>query len=426
MSINSCILAGALLLLSAATAVRAQDAPDPAAALNERIAAVAAEHRLVVTLKDGTFAGPGWDRLLEEGRAARHVLVGEEHGVAEVPAVVRELFRALQPVGYRRLAIEVSAPTATVLDGLARGPDGVGRLAAFFRDHPPGVPFYTLREEAELLASARAAVEGAEPVLWGVDYEVMADRYLLDQVRQRAPSGPAREAADVLFERSSAALATVVKNKNPAAFFSFSATPDVLDELRTAWRDPDRDSALALEVIGDTLAINQHFIQGRNWESNDARARLNRRQLLRHLDEARARGEDPRVLFKFGANHMIRGRNMTEVFDLGSLVAELATAAGSHAFHLLVIGGAGTQHAVFNPVELSYGAAPAQLAVSMGLEPVVSQALPDGFTLIDLRPLRPLLSFAQGRIAHPELMRIVHGFDGVLILTGSRPSQPLR
>ncbi|HEX5718499.1 MAG TPA: hypothetical protein VF179_20215 [Thermoanaerobaculia bacterium] len=58
-----------------------------------------------------------------------------------------------------------------------------------------------------------------------------------------------------------------------------------------------------------------------------------------------------------------------------------------------------------------------------GLGPIVGQPLPEGFTLIDLRSLRPLFSAARTKKTDPELMRIVHGFDAILVLTGSRPSQ---
>lgn len=417
----------ALIALTSLAPTSAQaPVPQPAAAsLDTRLAEAAAQHRHAVAFRDGTFSGPGWDLLLSEGRRSRYVLLGEEHGVAEVPVVARELFRALQPAGYRHLAIEVSAPMARVLDDLARGPDGLAQLSAFFREHPPGVPFFTLREEAELLVAARAMVDGQAPVLWGLDYEVMADRYLLDRVRTRAPAGPAKAAADALYERSAAAWTKVSETKNPAGFFSFSTPPEALAGLRRDWPDPDAESALALHVIEESLAINQFFVQGRNWESNDRRARLNRAQLLRHLEDARARGEAPRVLFKFGANHMLRGRNSTEVFDLGNLVSEMATAEGTNTFHLLVAGGAGSRHAVFNPVELRYMAAPTGLVSSLGLDAIAGQALEEGFTLIDLRPLRPLLSGAVTKTAHPELMRVVHGFDAILVLTGSGASSGL-
>ena len=418
----------AILLLGLAGSSRAQapsPSPTPAPTFEQRLAARAAENRHAVTFQNGAFSGPGWDLLLAEGRKSRFFLVGEEHGVAEIPAVVRELFRALQPDGYRHLAIEISPPMATVLDELARGADGLQKLSAFYRQYPPGVAFFTLKEEAELLVAARAAVAGSTPVLWGLDYEVTADRYLFDRIRRKAPDGPAKAAAEALYEQSAVAWKTVSTEKNPAAFFSFANAPEILNDLRQAWPNPDPESAQALDVIGETLAINRAFVENRNWESNDRRARLNRKNFLGHWVEDREMGPAPRVLFKMGASHMLRGRNVTEVFDLGNLVSEMAAAEGSQSFHLLVAGGDGTQHAIFNPMSLAYEPAPVDLVAEAGLRVITGQVLPAGYTLIDLRPLRPLLSAARTKTVDPELMRMVHGFDAVLILTGSHASQGL-
>jgi hypothetical protein len=250
--------------------------------------------------------------------------------------------------------------------------------------------------------------------------------FLFDRMRRKAPEGPAKAAADALHEKSAAAWKTVSETKNPGAFFSFSTAPDILAALRQAWPDLDTESALALDVIEETLAINQLFVTNLNWESNERRAQLNRRNFLRHWNEALAAkpaGSAPRVMFKFGASHMIRGRNVTEVFDLGNLASEMAAAEGGKSFHLLVVGGPGTEHAVFNPMELRYVPAPVDLADEEGLGPIVGQPFPEGFTLIDLRPLRPLFSAARTKKSDPELMRIVHGFDAILVLTGSQPSQ---
>ena len=65
------------------------------------------------------------------------------------------------------------------------------------------------------------------------------------------------------------------------------------------------------------------------------------------------------------------------------------------------------------------------LANEEGLGPITSQPFPAGFTLIDLRPLRSLFSAARTKKSDPEIMRIVHGFDAILVLTGSHPSQML-
>jgi hypothetical protein len=417
----------AALVLSMTTSALAQapaapsTPPDPT--FEEQVAARAGQSRHAVTFKDGAFSGPGWDLMLEEGRKSRFFLVGEEHGIAEVPAVVRELFRALQPAGYRHLALEVSPPIAKALDESVRGADGFQKLTKFYGDYPPGVVFYTLREEAELLVAARAAVSGSDPVIWGLDYEVLADRILLDGVRKRAPEGPAKAAAEALYAKSMAAFKTVKDTGNPGAFFTFSSKPEILADLRQAWPHPDPESALVLDVLGETFAINQLFTTGKNWDSNQRRADLMRRDFLRYWDEKKT--NPPRVMFKFGGNHMLRGRNMTEVYDMGNLLSELAAAEGSQAFNVLVVGGAGTEHANFNPVKLIYEPGPVELAAETYMQPIVSQALPEGFTLVDLRPLRSLFTADRAKTVDPELMRIVHGYDVLLILTGSHPSKML-
>ncbi len=427
-----CRLALAALILSMASVARGQAPASPATApaqtFEQRLAARTAQNRYAVTFKDGTFSGPGWELMLTEGRKSRFFLVGEEHGIAEVPAVVRELFRALQPAGYRHLALEISPPIAKVLDETVRGEDGLQKLTKFYADNPPGVAFYTQREEAELLVAARAAVSDPDPVLWGLDYEMMADRVLLDGLRKRAPTGGARAAAEALYQKSAAAFKTVQDTGNPGAFFSFSNPPEILAALRRAWPNPDAESALVIDVLGETLAINRFYATEKYWESNQRRADLMRRDFLRYWNEksGNEKKEDPpRVMFKLGGNHMVRGRSMVEIYDLGNFLSELAAAEGSQAFNVLVVGGAGTEHAIFNPVKLTYEPAPIELAAEKYMQPIVSQILPKNFTLIDLRPLRPLFSAERAKTVDPELMRIVHGYDALLILTGSHPSKPL-
>jgi erythromycin esterase-like protein len=422
----------AALVLSLASVARAQapasPSTPPAPTFEERLAARVAQNRYAVTVKDGAFSGPGWDLMLEQGRTSRFFLVGEEHGIAEVPAVVRELFRALQPAGYRHLALEISPPIAKALDETARGADGLQKLTKFYEDNPPGVAFYTLREEAELLVAARAAVTGPDPVLWGLDYEMMADRFLLDGVRRRAPAGPAKAAAEALYEKSAAAFKTVKDTGNPGAFFSFSNPPEILSDLRQAWPHPDPESALVLDVLEETLAINHFYATEKYWDSNQRRADLMRRDFLRYWNEKKGnekKANPPRVMLKFGGNHMVRGRSMVEIYDLGNFLFELAAAEGSQAFNVLVVGGAGTEHAIFNPVKLIYEPAPVELAAETYMQPILGQTLPEGFTLIDLRALRLLFSAERAKTVDPELMRIVHGYDALLILTGSHPSKSL-
>ena len=135
------LLAGlGLTALAAAAPAAAQTPPAaPKPPLAERLATEAAKHRLAVSFDGDAVSGPGLDRILEEARAARFFLLGEEHGVAQVPILAKALFETLAPSGYSRLGLEVSPPAARVLDEAAA--EGVAGLKRFVADHPPRPAF---------------------------------------------------------------------------------------------------------------------------------------------------------------------------------------------------------------------------------------------------------------------------------------------
>jgi hypothetical protein len=63
----------------------------------------------------------------------------------------------------------------------------------------------------------------------------------------------------------------------------------------------------------------------------------------------------------------------------------------------------------------------ASLGDEAWLAPVAAQALPAGWTVFDLRPLRPALSAGRFRVDE-ELRRTIFGFDALVVLTGSTPA----
>ena len=76
---RAAILSFSLLIsLAAAAAAQTDD-------LAARLTTAAAENRYAIMHEGDAFAGPGFDKLLAEGKAAQFFLIGEEHGVAEKP-----------------------------------------------------------------------------------------------------------------------------------------------------------------------------------------------------------------------------------------------------------------------------------------------------------------------------------------------------
>ena len=425
------LLAAGAAGLSLAPAARAQTtaaqaAPAPAAqpSLEERLSALAAQNRHRLDFADGRFSGPGWDLLVAEGSKARAFLLGEEHGVAENPMLAAALFNAMRPAGYEVMAIETSPLMAQEMDRAAReGTEGLRRL---FADPAAQAAFFGMREEADMLAAVMAGAPADRAVLWGLDYDVGADRLAIRKLKAM-PKPPGAEAALAALEAASnASWAQYEATRGPQHIFNFSGDPALVRAVRAAWTNPSAEADWLLEVMEETLAANADFAAGRNHASNQRRNDLNKRNLLRHVRAARAGGRDPRMMMKFGASHMVRGLSSTETYDLGNLVPEMTFLDGGTSFHLLVLAGAGRQTASFDPSAWTYRAGPPRHNYAYGLDPVAGQAFTDAFTVIDLRPLRALVT-GGGRSGglNRELVRAIHGFDAVAVLSGSNPSTNL-
>jgi hypothetical protein len=386
--------------------------------LRDQLVARAKETRLRMEFDGRAFSGAGWDRLLAEAQTAHFVLLGEEHGVSQIPALARQLMLALRPSGYERLALEISAPVAMELDRAAlAGIDGIRRFNA---EYPPGPAFYNYREEAEFVAEVRKAFPASMHVLWGLDYEVIQDRRLIARLRSQAPP-EARAAVRALEDASAALWNKYETTRNPQFIFSFAGDPALIKAIRTVWREPDSSSSVILDVLEGTLETNALWVKGRAWESNDRRTTLMRAALARYWRAEKARGRSPKVMFKFGASHMARGRDMSEVYDIGDMAAEAAALDGGHSYHVFIAPPRSAQHGRFNPATMGLTPVPASYFDEQGVGFLADVAFPDAFTFLDIRALRPVLGFKTTELG-ANASRVVHGFDAMIVLSGATPS----
>lgn len=413
------LLVGAALALCSPAMAQGDAPPRP---LSERLTEAALANRQKLEFDGATFSGPAFETLLAEGKASQFFLLGEDHGIAENPRLAGALFEALAEHGYSKFMIEVSPPIATVLDGAAKG--GLDGLHALYAE-PGGEPaFFGMAEEAELLVGVRAAVKGRAPALWGADYEVGGDRLLIARLGGMQKPKKAQDALAALKAASDASWVQFEETRNPQFIYSFSGDPALVRALRDVWPRRSAKAEEILKTLEETFEINRLWVAGKGFASNERRSAFMRSNFAAQWNAEKSAGRSPKIFAKFGASHLVRGRNYAEVYDLGAIMAEAAALEGGRAFHLLVLAGKGAQTARFNPSTWSYDAAPVGDDYTAGIEPLFAAAHADAFTLIDLRPLRPLLGGWMGK-SEPDLRRVVHGFDAILILSGSTPSSSL-
>lgn len=377
------------------------------------------KNRFPLTMNDGP-SGRGWDWLVQQARDARFTLIGEEHGVAETAQFSAALFKAIRPSGYNRVAIELSPIIAEDIESAARR-NGIQGIMKFFAGQDTWSPMY-LREEAQFLANVINAAPKGERVLWGFDREIFSDRYLISRLEPRVPQR-AKESFTLLKQASNSAWAK--QQQNPGPPFLFTQDPALVSAVRTAWPNPDRVSDLILRTLEESLAINAVARTGTSWDSSDRRAQWMRNSLASRLKSDESRGLRPKVMLKSGYNHMIRGANYVNIFDVGGMTDEVAALSGGHAFHILVLPGPGSRQAVLGParsfVSVSSDEFDEFRAGDQRLTRVLSNMNATGHEVVDLRALRPL-AMRGLESWNADVVRTIYGYDAAVIWKGAHAS----
>jgi hypothetical protein len=378
-----------------------------------------AANRYTLTITDGRLGGSGGDLLVREADQAQFFLVGEPHGIANVPRFVSALFASIRPKGYTDLAIETGPITARRLEKLVATPNG---LSDFNRKYPFGLPFYNWQEEGELLLSTRGNGRSASH-FWGLDQEFMASsRFHLERLFELAPNASAKAVVKKYLDQATTEFDRVVASKNPRLMLLASAKTEDFDKLDAAFlHSKNLEAREILDEMRESAEIYGNIFAGKGLESNLQRSRLMKKHFTAYFNASTRSGHPPKVLMKFGANHMKRGLNFTSVYDVGNFVSELAELHGSHSFHLLIIAAGGTQN-TFVPFGSPESAKTSKIDGAKAytfadLEPILRLAGSEPMSVIDLRALRPLISSKRIGDLPRGFADLVWGYDAVLLMS---------
>ena len=402
------LVAGLLLLLVAQVAVAADPTPEE---LKQKFQETLSASRMVLEFKGDKIGGPGAAYLKTRIEASQFVLIGEEHGVGTIADTVRAMLPTFGAAGYRYFAIEVDPYTTAKLEGLLRS-GGAQALAGFLNseDRRFAVPFYNWSGEAALADAFVRANDASSPALWGFDQLFIgAAAVHLSDIASGASNPEARALAATLAGQAKGNLEFLGK-----------ADLAALAKLRALLGD-DKDRALA-QMVDDMILsarIYQPFV-GVDGGLSVYAANLERENLMKRLFHARyqAAGK-PKVFFKFGAYHMMRGLSGTHVPSLGNFVADVAQAEGKSTFHLLILCGPGTKAGdlMGNPV-------PCSLDVAKDFPDLVRHVDAKVPTLFDLGPWKD----KPRRWAHlsENVRSTIWAFDAILFVPNGKSAAALK
>ncbi len=375
-------------------------------------------------LENGKLLGEGMGFLLTEARNSQFFLIGESHGISELPLFTSVLFEQINPHGYNYLAIETGPITARRIENIAKEKDG---FAKFNYKYPLGLPFFSFREEANLIETALKLANSRTQTLWGIDQEFAASpQFHFERLYEISSNDKARAIVKPYYDRTKSEFQLIVEKRNPGLAFLSSATTEDFDKLDSAFvGSKNKEAFEILSELRRSWEIYQKIFTGRGYESNQQRALLMKEHFMNYYEQAAKKEKMPKVLFKFGANHMTRGRNSINVFDIGNFASELANSNGLKSFHLLVVATSGTQNSYLpflandadkqKPIDANKDS-------FMGISHLLEIGDKGEWTIVDLRPLRPLIHSGRIKDLPDGFKDLVFSYDAVLLIPNVKAS----
>jgi len=378
------------------------------------------------TIANGRLTGTGANALTRATREHQFILVGEDHGIRELPEFVSALFAAARPAGYSHLAVEIGPITGRRLETMMRAPDAQQEVDAFLRKYTGfTLPFYFWKEEAQMLEGVVKSVPGKRGVVWGLDQEfILSPTYMFERLAAIAPSAAARDLATQLAKESATADKAMIKTGNPGAVWMVTSSDAKVARLEAAFsvkHAPEAEEII--RELSTSRDIYRMFNSGTNYESNQKRDDLMKRHFLDAYNAAKAGGEKmPKAIIKLGANHVFRGPSTTDSYEMGSFIPEFAVTTGGRSFGILVVVAKGTWNAYrpfgsdesdktqkYDPLTTS------EYAV-FDIKSVLDAAGTSGWTLIDLRPVRAMSAIGHLKGLNAKAHRLLTSFDAVVVV----------
>jgi hypothetical protein len=359
------------------------------------------------------MADVGWDRLRAAIQKSQFVLVGEDHGIAQIPLFTAAVAREFRPAIF---AAEVDPYVAQAVTQLVAQP---GPATAYLQRYPEALCFFDWAEEFELVRALRAQqvqLLGLDQVfittsapfyaqLAGLVKDKRAKSYLQQQANKY-------QAQNQAFEK--------LGNDD----FVLAAQPQsAIDSLELLTQ---REGAAAQKMARD-YALSYAIYKK---QAHQLRVNLMKQNLLQALRPYQTTTDQvaPKMLFKFGSNHLARGLSQSvkgEFYDIGNLVQNLADVQGQQSLHLYIIGKQGARAESDNPNFPARRVGAYTAAENPALRPFLDQVAGPAWAVFDLLPLRRALTANKLHLDNPSLERTILGYDYLVVIPQTTASHAM-
>jgi hypothetical protein len=360
-----------------------------------------------LVFSEGGLSGDGGDWLNAQAANAHLVGFGEQHATADIARFAQAWFVDLDQAGFDHAVIEVGPWGTRAAEALLRDEVGAFEADAAVRADGLAYPFLFFQEEADLARMIVNRQTSGGPALFGVDQEFIAGGSILaERLAELAETPQQTDAVDTF----AAALAD-------NAWLLGAGDPEAFDPLATAFASGPAEAQALIAEMQRSNRIYAPFTGrgGSGLLANTEREEGMRQYFLEAWTEiSETSTESPRVFFKFGGNHLMRGHTNTHVPGFGGFLAEWGFAQGFDFFNVMVDCDGGE---VTDPRSGAASACESYFPLEGSPFAGLSDAGP---VVIDLVALRRT-AVRDGSL-DPKLTRLILAYDAYVLLPDVAPA----
>jgi len=393
------ILVSALCVIWCSASTQAQPS-NQAQQDQERFKTAITASPVAMGLDGARLSGDGGAWLTAQAATADILLIGEMHGVADIAFTASALARAQGATVY---GAEVGPTAAWALNGLLRAKGtaldeymaGARRASSF--------AFLNMREEVVFARTVMQSDNGAKTDMWGLDQEfITSGPLMLDRLDALARTAMQKQAV------------TNARNAFAPFFALGKVPPNVFPILKSAFAQGPVEAKILIE----DMALSDQIYAAPGYVQNAPREELMKRKFLMHWRGAKdSKGRTPKIVMKFGANHLQAGLSTTMVPALGGLVRNLALMEDKTVFSVLILCGPDGQQRRF---DASVESCQAEFnSAAAALDPHLRT---DGATVFNTAPLRLIPGTLKRLNFGEDLRQYIFSYDAIVVLKDAKPA----
>lgn len=344
--------------------------------------------------KQGSFAGSGWEEIINKAKVSNDVLIGEDHFTNEIPYFTSAL---AGQVKFDNFFCEIDPFTASILQDKIKTLSAAA-LEKYINEFGNTFSFYAFAPEFDLLkqfARSNTTIRGTDQIL------LIGDRVICNELQKTTKSPVAKKIYQLIASNSKIYFDNFLKDQTKPFYLLTDDFEKNVNKLASLPLSKQEEKIIAALSLSAKIYRSQ---------DHPLRVQLMKNQLMSKYLEWNGK----KNLFKYGANHLAKGEGFLDVYDIGNLVSNIDDSNFQSSLHIMILGISGTHASPFEGYPEEKIDQNSDLLNT--LKPITKLVHGDDWRCLDLLPFKNKLLSGELKVNNLKLERIIKGYDFLVII----------